>query len=406
MNMPLREFRLSSKPGQGVRCDTDGAFVGAVPLLDRNGDKWESRHGVELSKALSRVYGLPVDVTPKRGGLSVIAKALNDGDVARAQIGALFLHLPDPLPLKKGAPNQSEIIDLALALDCAGILKINTRHYPAKAPGGKGGQFAPKDADTDQSDSDIPDAPNNSGDVPNNAAERRAERRAATAATETAEQAAERRASDTAVRNAVEEAAVSAEKAELRIAARRAFREAALDALKNAGKKLVLSEIPIVGQLADLATLYDVYRFAKQFIELRAAIKAATRFINEGAHTLANLRVSQQFARFDNYDALVKTGCCSLAGDDLEKRFGAAGDGMEYHHIIERTSGASKAVTETTENIIRIPAILHEAINGEYQKTFEWTKGLSLRDWLRRQPDDVKKEYGLWVLHKLGIIAD
>ena len=377
MNMPLpREFGLSSKDGLGVRCDADGAFVGDVALIERIGNEWAPRRSEEISVALSKAYGLPVAVSAKEKGLAAIARALNKGEVALAQLATLFAHFPDPPSLAKRAPSQDEIIKLALALDWAGLLKINPRHYPAGTSGGKGGQFAPKDADADQdaqSDSGLPDAPNNSSDIPRDVkgAGRQATRSAATAATETAEQSAERQASRAAVRTAVEEAAVSAESAEIRIAARQAFREAALDALKSVGKKLVLSEIPIIGQLADLATVYDIYRFAKQFVELRAAIKAATRFVNEGAHTLADLRVSQEFQSFRNYPAFVKAD--TVANDDLEKRFGPAGDGMNYHHIIEQESGASEAVTETTENIVRIPAILHEAISGEYQKAVpEW----------------------------------
>ncbi|HTW33059.1 MAG TPA: hypothetical protein VMD53_00470 [Rhizomicrobium sp.] len=340
MNMPLpREFRLSSKDGLGVRCDEDGAFVGDVALLERIGNEWAPRGGEELSAALSKTYGLPVDVSAKEKGLATVARALNKGDVARAQLATLFAHFPDPPSLAKRARSQDEIIKLALALDWASLLKINTLHYPAKTPGGKGGQFAPKDANTNQdaqSDSDLPDAPNNSSDIPREgrraargavgaatesaeeSAERQAARSATTAATETAEQTAERQASRAAVRTAVEEAAVSAESAGVRLAARRLFREAALDALKSVGKKLVLSEIPIVGQLADAATVFDVIRFAKQFFELRKAVIAATRFVNEGAHTLADLRVSQEFQSFQNYPAFVKAD--AVANDDLKKR--------------------------------------------------------------------------------------
>lgn len=408
MNAPLsREFRLSFQEGLGIRCSADGAFVGDVALIERVGNEWVPRKSEELSDALSKAYGLPVDVSAKRRGVAAVARALNEGDVARAQITMLFAHFPDPPQLAKRKPSPNEIVKLALALDWAGLLKINPNHYPA---GPKGGQFAPKDADQDaQSDSDLPDVPNNSGDIPRDGvkgAGREAARSGATAATEAVEQTAERQASRAAVRTAVEVAAVSAEKAEIRLAARQAFREAALDALKSAGKKLVLSEIPIIGQLADLATVYDIYRFAKQFVELRAAIKAATRFVNEGAHTLADLRVSRDFERFDDYDAFKKMDEILLADADLEKRFGPAGDGMNYHHIIEQNSGASEAVTETTENIVRIPAILHEAISGEYQKAVPESGGLSLRNWLRTQPDDVKHDWGLRILRKFGLIVD
>jgi len=425
MRLPFpREFHLSTKEGLGVRCDASGAFVGDVALLERNDNEWSPRASGTLSSALSKAYGLPVDVSAKQKGLITIAGALNAGDLARAQIATLFAHFPDPPNLAKRTLSQDEIVKLALALDWAGLLKINTRHYPAKTPGSKGGQFAPKDADAEQdAQNDVPDAPNDSSDLPREgrqaaravrtatraaeeAAERQAARSATTAATEAAEQTAEGQASRSAVRAAVEAAAVSAEGAAVRLTTRQLFREAALDALKSIGKKLVLSEIPVVGQLADIATVFDVIRFGKQFIELRQSVIAATRFVNEGAHTLADLRVSQDFQSFKDYAAFLKIDRVSRNDDDLEKRFGRAGDGMNYHHIIERESGASKAVTETTENIVRIPAILHEAISGEFQKPVEESGGLPLREWLRTQPDEVKRYWGLRVLRKLGIIVD
>jgi hypothetical protein len=409
MNAPLsREFRLSFQEGLGVRCGADGAFVGDVALIERIGNEWAPRESEELSAALSKAYGLPVDVSPKQRAFLAIARALNECDVARAQLATLFAHFPDPPQLAKRTPSPNEIVKLALALDWAGLLKINPNHYPA---GPKGGQFAPKDADADQnseSDSDLPDIPNNSTDIPKDGvkdlATRSESKAAMTAATEAAEQAVEHQVTGTTARAAVEEAAASTEKAVIRVAARRAFRAAALDALKNVGEKLVLSEIPIVGQLADVATVYDVIRFAREFYKLREAIAAATRFVNEGAHTLAQLRVSSEGLSFSSYGQFLKQDVEASA--DLEKRFGSAGDGMQYHHIIEEGSGVASNLVENTDNIVRIPAILHEAINAIYATKSSKYGGLTLRDWLKGQSADVKREYGIKVLRDLGIIVD
>src|SRR5208282_1698830 len=104
MNAPLsREFRLSFQEGLGVRCGADGAFVGDVALLRRIGNEWAPRKSEELSGALSKVYGLPVDASTKGRGVAAVARALNEGDVARAQITMLFAHFPDPPQLTKRA---------------------------------------------------------------------------------------------------------------------------------------------------------------------------------------------------------------------------------------------------------------------------------------------------------------
>lgn len=104
-------------PKGGVLCDQGGAFVGAVPLLARTRrkgkDEWRSRDCGDLSQELSALYGLPLDISSKRGGLTAIAKALNEGDVARVQVATVLLGVPQPPFLSKGAPSRQERIKLA-----------------------------------------------------------------------------------------------------------------------------------------------------------------------------------------------------------------------------------------------------------------------------------------------------
>jgi hypothetical protein len=157
MNVSIRdrEFRLSSRKGVGICCDADGAYVDDVALLERSETGWSPRENDDLSKALGDAYGLPVDLSAKRGGLSAIAKALNEGDVARAQIATLLLALPDPLALSKSAISQDDVVALAVGLARARVLKYDQYHYPAHAPDSKGGQFAPDDEGGDASDSSV-----------------------------------------------------------------------------------------------------------------------------------------------------------------------------------------------------------------------------------------------------------
>lgn len=85
----IHQFHLSSRGNGGVFCDEGGAFVGAVPLLVRTRrdgkDEWQPRDCDDLSQEMRAQYGLPVDMSSKGGGLAAIAKALNEGDVVRAQ---------------------------------------------------------------------------------------------------------------------------------------------------------------------------------------------------------------------------------------------------------------------------------------------------------------------------------
>lgn len=414
MSVPLRQYRLSPYKGEGIHCDAAGAFVGGVPLLQWSSGTWWARDNVELSERLSEVYGLPVDFAGKSEGVSAIARALNKGDIARAQMIALHLQLPEPLPLAKNAPSQNDVDMLTGLLECAGVLKINYRHYPAGSPDRKGGRFAPKNGDGSQpsgaKQQDQTDLTDDLGPIDDPtrevsepaAAESDLSGEQATRAGSGAIADAERRA---AIRAAVRDAALSIERADLRLAARRAFREAAVKALEKMGAKLALNEIPIVGVVADLATVYDVYRFVREFSELRAAIKAATRFVNEGPHTLAQLRVSSESLTFPNYEAFLKVWDPAMAEIDFEKRFRAAGAGSAYHHIIEQSSGEALSITESTDNIVKIPAILHEEINARYAQNQARFGGRSLREWLKTQPRAVRREWGIRMMREVGIIV-
>ncbi len=148
----IREFRLSpAGRGCGVSCDANGAFVGAVPLLKRSrlhgNDHWEARNCQQLSKQLSSEFGLPIDLSSKMAGLDAVARALSDGDIARAQIATVLLAMPEPPALSKSARPRSEAVKLIRDLYWSDLLKWDPDEHPRWAAGAadsQGGQFAPK----------------------------------------------------------------------------------------------------------------------------------------------------------------------------------------------------------------------------------------------------------------------
>jgi len=103
----------------------------------------------DLNRDLSKRYGIPIDINAKSGGLIAIASALNRGDLLHAQITTLHLQIPDPPPLTKSAHTMGDIVALARQLQASGLLKADwdpQKHprWPAGAPGGIGGEFAPR----------------------------------------------------------------------------------------------------------------------------------------------------------------------------------------------------------------------------------------------------------------------
>jgi hypothetical protein len=148
-----RRFGLSTELGSGVWCGENGVFVGSVPLLERGSSgsapaNWQPRPVSELNRDLSESYDLPIEFTPKIGGLTSASRALNRGDLLHAQIATMHLQIPDPPALTKSSQNAEEIIDLARQLQASGLLKADwepAKHprWPAGSPGGIGGEFAP-----------------------------------------------------------------------------------------------------------------------------------------------------------------------------------------------------------------------------------------------------------------------
>jgi hypothetical protein len=152
-----REFRLSQPAnGYGVCCDKDGVYVDGIPLLKRarasGGECWVARNCSEISEYLGAYYGLPIDVSSKSAGLHAVARALNAGDIARAQILAVHLDFPNSPALLKSCVSRDEIVRFIRELYLSRLIKQDwdpDEHprWPAGSPDSQGGEFAPKGED-------------------------------------------------------------------------------------------------------------------------------------------------------------------------------------------------------------------------------------------------------------------
>jgi hypothetical protein len=153
---PIREFRLLPVGARhGVSCDASGAFIDAIPLLKRSistgRESWEPRPSGELSADLSAHYGLPIELGAKFKGVCAIARALTAGEVARAQLIALHLRIPETPDITKSICPNDDCVKFIGNLHWSGLLKyifVPEEHprWPSGAPDSQGGQFAPKDA--------------------------------------------------------------------------------------------------------------------------------------------------------------------------------------------------------------------------------------------------------------------
>jgi hypothetical protein len=183
-----------------------------------------------------------------------------------------------------------------------------------------------------------------------------------------------------------------------RVQARREFRIVVMRCLAAAVEGAT-TPIPVLGQIDDALAVANIAAAIKEFHDLAIDVAAAVDFLRKAPYTLDQLRVSPESISFPSYDDFYKVG--------VEKHFRRAGDGQEYHHIVEEggdnEDDIPASLLQSTDNIIKIPTMVHEAITGEYMK-YDEELGMSLREYLRGKPYEVQYEKGIEVLRKLSII--
>jgi hypothetical protein len=291
-------------------------------------------------------------------GLATVAAALNANDQCLARIAAVHLKIPDLSDdharyalevedaLIKVGLRQSEASAIENAIGKASPEDPKHPGWPKGTPDSKGGQFRPK------TDAEIG----------------------------------------------------AGMKARLiRLAARRALRMGALKLL-HLVPEAAANVAPILDVAADAAMALEIADTVAQFWKLTTDVTAAFDFANQGPRGLADLQVSGNYEQFSSYGDFVKL---ESAQDTATKRFGAAGDGYQYNHIV--TQGGTNADNipaeqlQNTDNIVRLPTLLHETVNGEYSSIKEGTS-MTEYGWLQTQPYDVQREEGLKILRDLSIL--
>jgi len=97
--------------------------------------------------------------------------------------------------------------------------------------------------------------------------------------------------------------------------------------------------------------------------------------------------------KVDNYTTLIpelkygKSGSALGIGfdsfSDAKKYLGSAGEGNQWHHIVEQShikkSGFNTQLIQNTDNLIAVDKIIHAKISGYYDtKSFDFSGGLSV----------------------------
>lgn len=94
--------------------------------------------------------------------------------------------------------------------------------------------------------------------------------------------------------------------------------------------------------------------------------------------------------------------------EELQQAASTPAPGCDIHHIVERSQaeeeGYTRDVIDAPDNLVRVPRLKHQEINGWFQRRnpdYGWE---TPRDYLSGRNWDVKRAVGLDALRKFGVL--
>ena len=105
---------------------------------------------------------------------------------------------------------------------------------------------------------------------------------------------------------------------------------------------------------------------------------------------LDELRADKEFRSFPSFQ-------------EFKDYYGSAGEGSEWHHIVEQSADFPPEKVNTTENIIRVPKFIHEEVNGILSTKVD-NQDFTFRDLTHQKSFADQREYGLALLKDFGVI--
>ncbi len=91
----------------------------------------------------------------------------------------------------------------------------------------------------------------------------------------------------------------------------------------------------------------------------------------------------------------------------FKNALGPAGEGAQWHHIVEQTPGNlarfGPGPIQNTGNLIRLDVATHQQISGFYSSIQPFTGGATVRSWLSTQSFEIQQQFGQEVLLRFGV---
>ena len=137
-----------------------------------------------------------------------------------------------------------------------------------------------------------------------------------------------------------------------------------------------------------------------------AALKAAARLLGPMAATVEIAKLGMWFT---TYSAEIRSyGDPPKSLDDLQQAVSTPAPGYEIHHIVEQSQaerdGFTRDVIDSPDNLVRIPTMKRQEINGWYQKPNLNFGGKTPRDYLSGRNWAVRRSVGLEALTAAGVL--
>lgn len=144
----------------------------------------------------------------------------------------------------------------------------------------------------------------------------------------------------------------------------------------------------------------------KTSAERTAALKLAARML-QTVGTVAEL--ARTSAWLSSYSAQIESfRDPPMSLDELQRNVSTPAPGYDIHHIVEQTqaerAGFSREIIDGPDNLVRIPRLKHQEINGWYQTKNDEFGGLSPREYLNGRNWDVRRSVGLEALRTYGVL--
>ena len=166
--------------------------------------------------------------------------------------------------------------------------------------------------------------------------------------------------------------------------------------------EILVGEIPYVGTAADIRDLVADIQNGENIGTIIIDAAAIVPFVGlikysdeiSESHRIVN-KVSDTEEGFSSYR-------------EFKKKYGKAGEGMEWHHIVEQSqikkSGFDSELINNTYNIIPLDRATHQKITAIYNRVDPVT-GMRYRDTLAGMSFEHQYAEGLKMLEKVGVIV-